>query len=148
MKKTAGRSKPGRILVVEDNADSRDLLSKLLAMSGYEVISAPDGESGFEAALKQVPDLIITDINMPRMDGLELLRKVRVERTLSGTAVLVVTAFGGEAARVAMEAGADAATAKPFDFDGFIDTVNTLIFTRQKVSGRQVGQHDKFAERA
>jgi DNA-binding response OmpR family regulator len=62
--------------------------------------------------------------------------------------VLVVTAFGGEAARVAMEAGADAATAKPFDFDGFIDTVNTLIFTRQKVSGRQVGQHDKFAERA
>ena len=148
MKKTAVKSKTGRILVVEDNADSRDLLSKLLAMSGYEVVSAPDGESGFETALKQVPDLIITDINMPRMDGLELLRKVRVERMLSGTAVLVVTAFGGEAARVAMEAGADAATAKPFDFDGFIDTVNTLIFTRQKASARQVVQHDKFAERA
>ena len=148
MNKAAGRSRRGRILVVEDNADSRDLLSKLLAMSGYDVISAPDGESGYASAVKQIPDLIITDINMPRMDGLELLRKVRVERTLSGTAVLVVTAFGGEAARVAMEAGADAATAKPFDFDGFIDTVNTLIFTRQKVSGRQVGQHDKFAERA
>lgn len=143
MKKVTGRSRQGRILVVEDNADSRDLLSKLLAMSGYEVLSAPDGESGYAAALKQVPDLIITDINMPRMDGLELLRKVRVERLLAGTAVLVVTAFGGEAARVAMEAGADAATAKPFDFDGFIDTVNTLIFTRQKASGRQMAQHDE-----
>jgi DNA-binding response OmpR family regulator len=77
------------------------------------------------------------------MDGLELLRKVRVEGALAGTAVLVVTAFGREAARVAMEAGADAATAKPFDFDGFIDTVNTLIFTRQKASGRQVARRDE-----
>ena len=132
MKKPAGNARPGRILVVEDNADSRDLLSKLLAMSGYDVSSAPDGESGYAAALKQVPDLIITDINMPRMDGIELLKKVRVERQLAGTAVLVVTAFGGEAARVAIEAGADAATAKPFDFDGFIDTVNTLVFTRRR----------------
>jgi DNA-binding response OmpR family regulator len=145
MKKAAGRIRQGRILVVEYNADSRDLLSKLLAMSGYEVVSAPDGESGYAAALKQVPDLIITDINMPRMDGLELLRKVRVEGMLAGTAVLVVTAFGGEAARVAIEAGADAATAKPFDFDGFIDTVNTLIFTRQRASGRQRAQHDEVS---
>jgi DNA-binding response OmpR family regulator len=144
MKKATGRSKPGRILVVEDNADSRDLLSKLLAMSGYEVLSAPDGESGYAAALKQVPDLIITDINMPRMDGLELLKKVRIEGALAGTAVLVVTAFGGEAARVAIEAGADAATAKPFDFDGFIDTVNTLIFTRQKAAGRKIPQRDEI----
>ena len=145
MKKATGRSKQGRILVVEDNADSRDLLSKLLAMSGYEVLSAPDGESGYAAALKQIPDLIITDINMPRMDGLELLRKVRVEGQLAGTAVLVVTAFGGEAARVAMEAGADAATAKPFDFDGFIDTVNTLMFTRQKASRMVIAQHDELS---
>lgn len=144
MKKAAGR-KQGRILVVEDNADSRDLLSKLLAMSGYEVVSAPDGESGYAAALKQVPDLIITDINMPRMDGLELLRKVRVEGRLTGTAVFVVTAFGGEAARLAIEAGADAATSKPFDFDCFIDTVNALIFTRQKSSSRNVVQHDEIS---
>ena len=130
--KKANGDRPGRILVVEDNADSRDLLSKLLGMSGYEVSSAPDGESGYAAALRQIPDLIITDINMPRMDGIELLRRVRVERMLAGTAVLVVTAFGCEAARGAIEAGADAATAKPFDFDGFIDTVKNLIFTRRK----------------
>jgi CheY-like chemotaxis protein len=133
MKQGAGDRRPGKILVVEDNADSRDLLSKLLGMSGYEVSSAPDGESGYAAALTHIPDLIITDINMPRMDGIELLTKVRDERQLAGTAVLVVTAFGDEAARLAIEAGADASTSKPFDFDGFIDTVKAVIFTRRKL---------------
>jgi len=130
-KATAGKKKPGRILVVEDNTDSRDILAKLLRMCGYEVTSASDGESGYAAALHQVPDLIITDINMPVMDGIELLKKVRNEGLLAKTAVLVVTAFGGEAAREAVEAGADASAAKPFDFDGFIDTVESLLFRRR-----------------
>ncbi|MFY9555232.1 MAG: response regulator [Blastocatellia bacterium] len=136
MRKAASKTKPGRILVVEDNSDSRDILSKLLRMSGYEVASAPDGESGYMAALRLAPDLIITDINMPGMDGIELLRKVRCEARLAATAILVVTAFGGDAARDAIAAGADAATAKPFDFDGFIDTVQSLIFSRQGVQSK------------
>lgn len=122
----------GTILVVEDNVDSRDLLAKLLGMSGYEVLSAPDGESGYATALEHVPDLIITDINMPRMDGIALLKKVRLESALTATAVLVITAFGDDAAREAIDAGADAATAKPFDFDAFIETVGSLIFARRK----------------
>jgi CheY-like chemotaxis protein len=134
MKQAANNAGPGKILVVEDNVDSRDLLAKLLGMSGYEVWSASDGESGYAVALKHVPDLIITDINMPGMDGIALLKKVRLERLLTGTAVFVVTAFGGEAARDAVEAGADAATAKPFDFDDFVDTVRSLIFTRRKLA--------------
>jgi len=134
MKEGANNLRPGKILVVEDNVDSRDLLAKLLGMSGYEVSSASDGESGYAAALKEVPDLIITDINMPRMDGIALLRKVRLERLLTQTAVLVVTAFGGEAAREAVEAGADAATAKPFDFNHFVETVRSLVFTRRKLA--------------
>jgi CheY-like chemotaxis protein len=133
MKQPSANGCPGKILVVEDNADSRDLLSKLLGMSGYEVSSAPDGESGYAAALKHIPDLIITDVNMPRMDGIELLKRVRVEGPLAGTAVLVVTAFGDEAARLAIEAGADASTSKPFDFETFIDTVKTVIFARRKL---------------
>ncbi len=124
----------GKILVVEDNVDSRDLLAKLLGMNGYDVLSASDGESGYDAALRQLPDLIITDINMPRMDGIALLRKVRLERLLSGTAVFVITAFGREAAREAIDAGADAATAKPFDFDAFIDKVANLIFARKSAA--------------
>jgi DNA-binding response OmpR family regulator len=122
-------SKPreGRILVVDDNSDSRDILAKLLRMSGFEVDSASDGESGYHAALKQIPDLIITDINMPGMDGLELLRRIKLERPLDSTAVLVVTAFGEDAALEATNAGADAASAKPFDFDGFVKLVESLI---------------------
>ncbi len=135
MQRAANTSRPGRILVVEDNADSRDLLAKLLGMSGYEVVSACDGESGYNAALKQIPDLIITDINMPRMDGIALLKKVRRQSPLARTAVFVVTAFGREAAREAIEAGADAATAKPFDFESFVETVKSLIFARQKLVG-------------
>lgn len=100
-------------------------------MSGYDVISASDGESGYIAALEKMPDLIITDINMPIMSGIELLKKVRHESLLDGTAILVVTAFGDEAARQAIEAGADAAAAKPFDFDSFVGTVENLIVTRR-----------------
>jgi CheY-like chemotaxis protein len=128
----ATKPRQSKILVVEDNIDSRDILAKLLRMSGYEVVSAEDGNSGFLAALKEIPDLIITDINMPGMDGIQLLKKIRLERSLENTAVLVVTAFGGEAATEAVEAGADAATSKPFDFDGFIATVQNLVVVRRK----------------
>jgi len=134
MEQAASKARSGKILVVEDNIDSRDLLAKLLGMSGYEVLSAPDGETGYVTALQQLPDLIITDINMPRMDGIALLRKVRLESLLDRTAVFVVTAFGSDAAREAIEEGADAATAKPFDFEAFVETVNRLMFTRQSLA--------------
>jgi CheY-like chemotaxis protein len=134
MEKNAASVKSGKILLVEDNVDSRDLLAKLLAMNGYDVTSVPDGERGYAAALLQPPDLIITDINMPGMDGIALLKKVRGEGLLSRTAVFVITAFGQEAAREAIDAGADAATAKPFEFDSFIDKVAHLIVTRQMLS--------------
>ncbi|HEY3137544.1 MAG TPA: response regulator [Blastocatellia bacterium] len=132
MKRPKGTRKTGRgkILVVEDNEDSREILAKLLRMSGYEVSSAPDGESAYAAAMSQMPDLIITDINMPGMDGIDLLKKMRLQSLFDRTAILVVTAFGGEAAREAIEAGADAAAAKPFDFEAFVETVQNLIFSR------------------
>jgi two-component system chemotaxis sensor kinase CheA len=129
---TSYKPRQGTILVVEDNTDSRDILAKLLRMSGFEVLSASDGGSGYAAALERVPDLIITDINMPQMDGIELLKKVKRERLLAGTSVLVVTAFGGDAVREAIEAGADAAAAKPFDFDSFIEMVEGLISRDRK----------------
>ena len=132
----------GKILVVEDNVDSRDLLAKLLAMNGYDVTSAADGESGLAAAIKQIPDLIITDINMPGMDGIALLKKVRLQRLLNRTAVFVITAYGGDAAREAMRQGADAASAKPFDFDSFIDKVASLIYARQPMPARAGGRSD------
>lgn len=116
-----------KILIIEDNRDSRDILSKLLRMSGYKVVSASDGETGFEAAAAQSPDLIITDINMPRLDGIQFVKRIRADRTLAETPVLVVTAFGPSAEREALEAGANASAQKPFDFDKFLEIVQALI---------------------
>jgi DNA-binding response OmpR family regulator len=122
----------GKILVIEDNRDSRDILSKLLRMSGYDVVSASDGETGYSTAVTHEPDLIITDINMPRMDGIEFVKRVRLDVALAKTPVLVVTAFGSNVAREAIEAGADASAEKPFDFDKFLTTVQVLISRGKK----------------
>src|ERR1044072_1732967 len=105
-----------KILIIEDNRDSRDILSKLLRMSGYDVTSASDGETGYTAALNQEPDLIITDIHTPKMDGFDLVKRIRAQGALATTPVLVVTAFGSTVAREAIEAGADASAEKTFDF--------------------------------
>src|SRR5256714_2423369 len=128
----------GKILVIEDNRDSRDILAKLLRMSGYDVISANDGEAGLAAAIGQEPDLIITDIHMPNMNGIEFVQRVRRDHLLDKTPVLVVTAFGAHVAREAIDAGADAAAEKPFDFDGFLVTVGELIARRKTVPSRQL----------
>jgi CheY-like chemotaxis protein len=128
----------GKILVIEDNRDSRDILAKLLRMSGYDVMSANDGEAGLAAALEQEPDLIITDIHMPNMNGIEFVQRVRKDLSLDKTPVLVVTAFGAHVAREAINAGADAAAEKPFDFDRFLLTVEKLIAKRKTVATRQI----------
>lgn len=118
---------PKKILIIEDNFDSRDLLSKLLQLSGYQVMAAPDGEAGYVAAVEGKPDLIITDVNMPGSDGIEFVRRARFDRWLSKTPIVVVTAFGAGAARAAREAGADDAIDKPFDFDKFLATIKNLL---------------------
>src|ERR1051325_1067924 len=96
----------GKILVIEDNRDSRDILAKLLRMSGYDVMSANDGESGLAAALQQSPDLIITDIHMPNMNGIEFVQRIRGDHALDRTPVLVVPAVGAHGDREAIDAGA------------------------------------------
>src|SRR5262249_37577489 len=130
-------SEMGKILVIEDNRDSRDILAKLLRMSGYDVMSANDGEAGLAAALKQGADLIITDIHMPNINGIEFVQRGRNDKALDKTPVLVVTAFGAHVAREAIDAGADAAAEKPFDFDRFLQTVEQLIAKRKTVPSGQ-----------
>jgi DNA-binding response OmpR family regulator len=116
-----------KILIIEDNLDSRDLLSKLLRLSGFQVTVAADGDTGYLAAINGKPDLIITDVNMPRTDGIEFVRRARFSEALSKTPIVVVTAFGQGVARAAREAGANDAVDKPFDFDQFLVTITTLL---------------------
>lgn len=116
-----------RILIVEDNLDSRLLLSKLLRLSGYEVSTACDGDAGYEQASKETPDLIVTDVNMPGSDGIEFVKRVRTDSRLAATPIMVVTAYGSNIAQQARIAGADAALDKPFDFDRFLEAIKDLL---------------------
>jgi len=102
-----------RILVVEDDATIRGGLRDALRSEGYEVLEAADGAQGLEAGLREDPDLILLDLMLPRMDGYEVLERLR--RDAVETPVLVLTARGLEADRVkGFALGADDYIVKPF----------------------------------
>ncbi len=102
------------ILVADDNADMRDYLSRLLA-DRFHVTSVGDGTSALEAARRIRPDVILSDVMMPAMDGFELLSALRTEEDTRRTPVILLSARAGEEARIeALEAGADDYLVKPF----------------------------------
>ena len=104
------------ILTVDDSASMRMLLKASLTAQGYRIESANDGEHGLERMREVQPDLLITDINMPKMDGFELMEAVRAEPAFRGTPILVLsTEFSDEKKMRAREAGATGRITKPFD---------------------------------
>ncbi len=110
---TAGR--PVRVLVADDNADMREYLTHLLQTSGYEVSGVTDGQQALEAIRAHVPDLVISDVMMPRLDGLQLLAALRQDSRTAGLPVLLLSARAGQEASVeGLLAGADDYLVKPF----------------------------------
>jgi two-component system, NtrC family, response regulator HydG len=105
-----------RILVVDDEASARSGLEKLLKQTGYEVATASDGVEALAVAGEHAPDVVVTDLKMPNMDGMALLAKLREQDT--ELPVIVTTAFGDvNSAVAAMRAGAADFITKPIDFD-------------------------------
>ena len=103
-----------RVLVADDNADMRQYVARLLAEQ-YRVEAVPDGEAALAAARRRRPDLILTDVMMPRLDGFGLLRELRADPRTGGVPVILLSARAGEESRVeGMEAGADDYLVKPF----------------------------------
>lgn len=104
-----------RILVVEDQEDNRTILRDLLEAAGYELIEAVDGAEGVTLALREKPDLILMDIQMPNLDGYEATRKIKSEPSLRATPVIAVTSYAlsGDEAK-ARAAGCDDYVTKPF----------------------------------
>ncbi len=110
-----GRSAPARVLVADDNADMRAYLTRLLAGAGYLVDAVGNGRDALEAVRTAAPDLVVSDVMMPRMDGLSLVAALRADpRTASVPLLLLSARAGQEAAIEGLEAGADDYLVKPF----------------------------------
>ena len=98
----------GSVIVADDNADMRDFLRRLLTDEGLSVIAVEDGVAALEAARLQAPDAIVSDIMMPRLDGLGLLRAVRDDARLKNIPFILLSARAGEDERVlGVASGAD-----------------------------------------
>src|ERR1044072_7204692 len=97
-----------KILVVEDDEVGRELVRMTLEREGYRVVTAEDGVRGFELALAERPDLIVTDVSMPAADGIQLVRRVRSAPEVAATPILVTTGFGTRNATYTLGKGADA----------------------------------------
>ncbi|MEU3794465.1 SpoIIE family protein phosphatase [Streptomyces fructofermentans] len=111
----AGPASPARVLVVDDNADMREYLTRLLHGAGHEVQPVGDGGQALEAVRRNLPDLIISDVMMPGMDGLSLLNALRTDPRTASVPVLLLSARAGQEASIeGLAAGADDYLVKPF----------------------------------
>lgn len=128
------------ILVVDDSSDTREMMTKLLELESFKVITAEDGRIGFDTAKAEHPDIIITDINMPNLNGIEMIRLLRGEVDFSSVPIMAITAYGQNVAQEAVEAGANQATTKPIEFDSLIRGIRQLL-----ASSRGERQHNDSA---
>ena len=114
-----------RVLVIDDDADIRGLVTELLGRAGHEVEGAADGRLGLRAFHKSQPDLVVLDVSMPELDGWQTLERIR---DLSDVPVLMLTARGDELERVrGLKAGADDYVVKPFGRQELVARVEALL---------------------
>lgn len=122
------------VLIIDDNSDIRSYLRRALS-STYKVSEAVDGKSGLEMARRIVPDLVISDIMMPVMDGLEFCSQLKQDKAISHIPVILLTARSLDEQRAeGYKHGADAYIAKPFSLELLLSRIDNLIESRKKLS--------------
>ena len=117
-----------KILVVEDNALNLKLFCELLRAHGYDTHPVSDGREAVARAREVEPDLIVMDIQLPYVSGLELIAEMKVDETLAGVPIMAVTAYAGagDEARI-RDAGAQAYVSKPISVMKFVEVVRGLL---------------------
>ena len=117
-----------KVLVVEDDEDSRLAMRLGLEEQGYRVLEAPDGEEAVSLALSERPDVILMDLSLPVLDGLEATRRIRENPAADGVLIVAVTAHQETDYRTkALDAGCNAYVTKPIDFDWLNDLILNLL---------------------
>jgi signal transduction histidine kinase/DNA-binding response OmpR family regulator len=121
------------ILIVEDNTDMRNFIRKQLE-NDYSILEAPQGKEGLKMAKKEIPDLVITDLMMPQMDGMEFCKKLKTDEYTNHIPVIMLTAKAGQEHKVeGLKTGADSYLTKPFDHKELRAIVNNLIQQRKQL---------------
>jgi adenylate cyclase len=119
---------PPRILAVDDVAENLEILQMRLESQGYEVVLAADGEAALAAAKEQLPDLILLDIMMPKMDGIEVVRRLKADTSLPFIPIILVTAKADGKDMVAgLDAGGDDYLTKPFEHTALVARVRSML---------------------
>jgi class 3 adenylate cyclase/CheY-like chemotaxis protein len=119
---------PPRILIVDDNEMNRDILVTRLSTQGYELTQAADGEEALAAAKEQLPDLILLDVMMPKIDGIEVCRRLKGDANLPFMPIILVTAKAASSDVVAgLDAGADEYLTKPVDQMSLVARVKSVL---------------------
>jgi|SRR5712692_1554547 len=123
----AGVPAPLRILLIEDSKDILFLMKMELESLGYSVLTARDGESGLDIAAREHPNLIISDIKMPGIDGLEFIKRLRAVPELSSMPAIALTGYGSEQdVAKALAAGYNAHISKPVDPQELSELIRSL----------------------
>lgn len=119
---------PAKILLVEDNEMSMDMLSRRLRRKGFTVVQAVDGQQAVDAAESEKPNLIIMDIGLPVLDGLEAARRIKNDGATKHIPIIALTAHAMSGDREkALDVGCDDYDTKPIDIQRLLEKINKLL---------------------
>jgi len=125
-----------RVLVVEDEADIRRLVSIKLKGAGYDVSTASDGEEGLAVAIRDKPDLLVSDVMMPKKDGYTMVREVREALGSEAPAVIMLTARGQDSdVATGLDSGADDYIVKPFAPRELVARIQVVMLRHERQRG-------------
>jgi chemosensory pili system protein ChpA (sensor histidine kinase/response regulator) len=120
-------------MIVDDSLTVRRLTSRLLERAGYRVVTAKDGQDALERLQDELPDVILLDIEMPRMDGFEFTRHARADSRSAGIPIIMITSRTAEKHRThAYELGVNAYLGKPYQEDELLGEMRALLTAAQK----------------
>lgn len=148
---TAAATQDISILLVDDEPDLLEMLGYSLEKEGFRVVTALDGLEGLEKAKQERPEIIVLDIMMPNMDGIELCERLREDANLRLTPIMMLTARAGEQDEIlGLEAGADDYLPKPISPRLFVSRVNAMLRRNERIDSSSAGQlraHDLLIDR-